>query len=284
MKIWIQHFCSRLSIIYLVLSILMIVAIALPAMAIMPPENYAQKAKQSKIKAIATIETVKTLDVGTYYSTKKVTFRLEYALTKNTPKIFNGYCKSMETVVQKKNTTEGGEIYFYPLSGQRVYVTVYHYDGNITTMTPVTVELEKGIRQTPDKIRYVMGRAHIQDNPKDLTENKPFVLLQTKWAGKDPVHSAGNSELDKLDKELKALETLGMDVHGTPEEEMQGQLLVALGNDDERHVYQLLKNGARINKPFNSSGQTPLMAAESLAMVKLLCQNGADTRLKDVKG
>lgn len=202
-------------------------------------------------------------------------------MSKDTPKIVTGYFKSVETAKQRKNIIAGGEIYFYPHPGQRVYVT---NGGNITTMTPVTPELEKGIIETPDKISYVMGKAHIQGNQKNLIQNEPLALIEEKRIGKDPIHNAGIPGIDMLVKDINPLEMNGQDVHGTPEEEMQGQLLMALGNDDVVEVHQVLKNGAKINQAFNRSGQTPLMAAESFVMVKLLCENGADTSKKNNGG
>ncbi len=65
------------------------------------------------------------------------------------------------------------------------------------------------------------------------------------------------------------------DFHGTKEDELQGQLQIALGNNDVMELTQLLKNGASANKLPNTD-LTPLMLAESLEIVQLLLDNGAN--------
>ena len=55
----------------------------------------------------------------------------------------------------------GPTVYFHPAKGDRVFVTVSEDGGAITSLTPMTPELEKGIRETPDKIRYGISRAYV---------------------------------------------------------------------------------------------------------------------------
>ena len=55
--------------------------------ALMPPKYYIEGVLASKIKAIATVGHVETIFVGEHNSLKKVTFRLEYALTDGIQKI-----------------------------------------------------------------------------------------------------------------------------------------------------------------------------------------------------
>lgn len=131
------------------------------ARAVLPPDVYAERSEASKIKAIAKVYNVKSLDVGKHSTTKEVSFKLEHAVSSSVPKIFTARCESVETAAQKRNSIEGGTIYFYPRKGQRVYVTVAEDGGMITSMTPLTPELEKAIKETPEKIRYGMSKAYI---------------------------------------------------------------------------------------------------------------------------
>jgi len=243
--------------------------IVFPAFAVMPPEIYANASEESKIKAIATIEDVETLNVGERYSSKNVIFKIEYALTKDTPEIFTGFCQSVDTEEQKNNIMVGGNTYFYPHSGMRVFVTVQKNGGRITSMTPLTPELERAIRETPERVRYGINRAYIAKSEQEY----PEPVLR----GKDPLPTALNGGLSEL-------EALGQDIHGSKQEELHGQLLVALGDDDVEEVARLLKNGAKVNQPLSSSGQAPIMAAESARMATLLIRNGADVKARDSEG
>ncbi len=73
------------------------------------------------------------------------------------------------------------------------------------------------------------------------------------------------------------------DLHGTKEEELQGQLLIALGNNDIVELKELLQNGANANKLLNTD-LTPLMLAESLEIAQLLLDNEANPLALDVDG
>jgi ankyrin repeat protein len=75
-----------------------------------------------------------------------------------------------------------------------------------------------------------------------------------------------------------------IDMHGSRLEELQGQLQVALGDDDAVEVSRLLRKGAKANQPLDNSGFPPLMLAESLDVAKLLLKNGASARVVDERG
>jgi len=73
------------------------------------------------------------------------------------------------------------------------------------------------------------------------------------------------------------------DLHGTKEEELQGKLQIAVGNNDISELSQLLKNGANADKLLNTD-LTPLMIAESLEIAQLLLDNGANPLAIDSDG
>ncbi|GAB7023267.1 hypothetical protein [Salidesulfovibrio brasiliensis] len=128
------------------------------AQAIMPPEVYATRSRESKIKAIATIVSV-DLDQST--GENIVTFQTEFSLHKDTPVEFTGFCLS--AVTEKQKNMVGGTIYFYPQEQERVFVTVSKDGGMITSMTLMTPELEKAIINTPEKLQYGISRVRIVD-------------------------------------------------------------------------------------------------------------------------
>ncbi|MGX9365425.1 hypothetical protein ACTVJH_05215 [Desulfoplanes sp. PS50] len=133
------------------------------ALGIMAPEYYAERSENARIKAIGTIDRIDILEVGKYCTTKRVIFCREFGLTAEVGPVFNGTCKSVETDFQKRHGMVGPTIYFYPRQGDRVYVTITEPGGAITSLTPVTPELEKALRTAPETIRYGMSRVFVQE-------------------------------------------------------------------------------------------------------------------------
>ncbi len=111
------------------------------------------------------------------------------------------------------------------------------------------------------------------DMPSAIAGN-PEVVLQ----GKEPVQQ------ETLETLFPKLETVGIDNHGDPEEELLGQFVVAIGNNDIVEVARFLKKGVDVNQPISSKGQTPVMAAESLEMAILMYENGSNIKSRDVDG
>ncbi|WP_319541982.1 hypothetical protein [uncultured Pseudodesulfovibrio sp.] len=125
-----------------------------PASALMPPEVYAKASRESKIKAIATVVDVKVVLVGERYTSKVVSFVLKYALEKGVPETFTGTCLSKDSEEQRANAMVGGDTYFYPHIGDTVFVTIQEKSGPITSMTPMTPELERVVREEPERLKY----------------------------------------------------------------------------------------------------------------------------------
>ena len=97
-------------------------------------------------------------------------------------------------------------------------------------------------------------------------------VIKEKRVGKEPLPSPGLSELmDRPDASLSPAE-------------IQGRCLLALGNDDLAEAAWLLTQGFEINQPVATSGQTPLMLAQSLKMAKLLYKHGAKIERRDADG
>ena len=238
---------------------------------VMPPKIYADQAINSKIKAIATVKKVRITDAGIRHNTKVVTFELEYALTRGIGNIFTGSCKSVDTPKQNAGLMMGGDIYHYPQAGERYFVTISDDGGRITTMTKMTPDLEHAVRNDPGRIRYRPGKACL--NPKEPTMPAPV------HRGKDPDQAGPAPRIHLLDG------------FGTKQQlprqsaqDIQGQFIMALGNDDIASVIGLLKQGAKINGANDQTGQTPIMWAESRPMAELLVKKGADIKSRDFYG
>ena len=94
-------------------------------------------------------------------------------------------------------------------------------------------------------------------------------IIKEKRVGKEPLPAPTLSEL------MGDLDT------SPPVTEIQVRFLLALGNDDLEDVTWLLSQGARVNQPFDKTGQTAIMLAQSLKMAKLLISRGATIEIKD---
>jgi ankyrin repeat protein len=94
-------------------------------------------------------------------------------------------------------------------------------------------------------------------------------IIKEKRVGKQPLPGSTRSEL------------MGDSDILSPEAEIQGRFLLALGNDDLEEVTWLLSQGARVNQPFGKTGQTAIMLAQSRKMAQLLISRGATIGIKD---
>lgn len=133
------------------------------ALAVMPPGHYSAKASDSRIKAVAVVKEVIILSETKEKTRKKIVFELEKGFEKNIPQIFTGNCCSVDHHWQSPLT--GGRIYYYPVTGQRVLVTVSNNGGNITSLTTLHTDLEQEIdKNRLLNISFKMGKAQIVKN------------------------------------------------------------------------------------------------------------------------
>ena len=129
----------------MVLSIACSICLCSLAQAVMLPEFYEQRERESKIKAIAVVEEVELVSKYPERGVEKkmVTFRSLRALTEEkVPETFTGYCYS---VMEGKMPAPGGTIYCYPIKNLKVYVAVDDDKGTITSYSAITDEEEKRI-------------------------------------------------------------------------------------------------------------------------------------------
>ncbi len=268
------------------LLIFLISLFAPAAQAIMPQEVYARASRESHIKAIATIVDVKIIHVGKRATLKDASFQLEYALTDDTPATFIGSCESVDTPQQKSNIMVGGNIYFYPKVGNRVFVTISDNDGSITSMTPMTPELEQIIREEPERIKYGITRVRImsrdEKSPKSVRRPSPA----KKPSMSEPVLREKEPHPEDQISPMELLVEMGQEARAPmlSQDDLQGLLLLALGNDDVAEAGRLIEQGANVNLVISSTGQTPVMAAESARMAQLLIDHGADPKATDSDG
>ena len=137
--------------------------------AVMPPQVYIKRIKESQVKALAVVKNVEVTAEKEHYIAKKVEFELIDSYGKVKPsKVFYGSCKS-----STGTPWVGGDIYYYPVAGEKVFVTISLYGqikenqcvyGEITSYTPVTVELENCLKKDGlDCIEYGMSRVRVKE-------------------------------------------------------------------------------------------------------------------------
>ena len=137
--------------------VFLLAAFCFPAESVMPPEVYSRMSEQSKIRATAVVEEVKTLETDRQSTWKSVVFRLRHPMSEGVPELFSGTCYSVDHSWQQPPA--GGTIYFYPEKGDLVYVTVAADGGSITSYTYLNDVMESLFIDNADKIRYGMGNA-----------------------------------------------------------------------------------------------------------------------------
>ena len=71
---------------------------------------------------------------------------------------------------------------------------------------------------------------------------------------------------------------------GTKNEELQGELQIALGYNDIVELTIVLKKGADVNKLTGNTDITPIMLAETQEIAQLLLKNGANPLANDANG
>lgn len=113
--------------------------------------------------------------------------------------------------------------------------------------------------------------------------------LTPELRGKEPLPQdkrAPALQLDEFGKKqsIPVPPTTGQSDFDSPEERMQGMLLLALGNDDVAEAKYLLNEGASPNKMPESTDLTPLMVATSPEMVRALLDAGGDPMASDDEG
>ncbi|MCW7754729.1 hypothetical protein OOT00_12130 [Desulfobotulus sp. H1] len=133
------------------------------AQAVMPPDFYARLAENSGVKAIARVADIEILEKNRRSTQKRVRFELIHSMGPPVGEVFYGTCFSVDYSWQQPG--EGGTIYFYPVRGVLVFVTIAADGGSITSYTPITEKSAGLFVQNPERIRYGMGRAWLEEIP-----------------------------------------------------------------------------------------------------------------------
>jgi tetratricopeptide (TPR) repeat protein len=169
--------------------------------AIFSQEDFEKRAEGSKIKAVAAVESVS----GSGDGERKVTFRLEKTVGKpaDVPIVFTGVYEG----------GLAGGVFRIPEKGDRVFVTVTENGGAVTSCTKMSPCLEEGLAKYPDKIKYTVEMAYVDDGSDE--------------------YLAKAAELRRAKKHTEALTELGKAARLNPSNERvyfsRGQVFEAQG-------------------------------------------------------
>ena len=130
------------------------------AQAVLPPRVYEQRARDSRIKAIAKLESMSVVGENDYSVIRSLRFTLEKNLAADPAQgVFFGTCHSLKP---GGDPPAGGTIYYQPKVGKRYFVTISRDGGSITSLTLLTPALEKALLEHPDKVKFGFGSARVE--------------------------------------------------------------------------------------------------------------------------
>ncbi len=129
-------------------------------------QKKAEESSSSPIKSIVVVTKVKVLSETEYGTSKEVQLRVEKSFGDKSAHEFSAHCSSLDHTWQGP-IESGGDIYFSPQEGDRVFVTVDKYS-DITSYTRLSPELEEELQKNGLKnISFIMGHVEIK-NDQDI--------------------------------------------------------------------------------------------------------------------
>ena len=115
---------------------------------------------QSQIKTPAVVESVKTIHNRRGNRTQLVKLT---GLYNNSNKKFEAKCYNYKGFFPWDVPEVGGAVNYSPQKGQRVFVTIDHPSGEITSMVIMDNEFENKLQKTPQKLKYDYNGAYFED-------------------------------------------------------------------------------------------------------------------------
>lgn len=115
---------------------------------------------KSQIKTPAVVKSIKTIQNQRGNRTQLV--KLE-GLYNNSDKKFEAKCYNFKSFFPWDVPIVGGNVNYSPKKGQRVFVTINHPNGEITSMTIMDKEFENKLQHTPQKLKYNYYGAYFED-------------------------------------------------------------------------------------------------------------------------
>ena len=114
----------------------------------------------SLIKTPAVVTSVKTIQNKKGNRVQLV--KLD-GLYDNSGKKYEVKCRNYKGVFPWDTPLIGGDVNYYPKKGQRVFVTIDHPNGKITSMTVMDEKFENRLQQKPQELKYDYNGAYFED-------------------------------------------------------------------------------------------------------------------------
>ena len=114
----------------------------------------------SQIKTPAVVTSVKTIQNKKGNRVQLV--KLD-GLYDNSGKKYEVKCRNYKGIFPWDTPLIGGDVNYYPKKGQRVFVTIDHLNGKITSMTIMDKKFEDNLQRNPEKIKYNYYGAYFED-------------------------------------------------------------------------------------------------------------------------
>lgn len=115
---------------------------------------------KSQIKTPAVVESVKTIQNQRGNRTQLVKLN---GLYNNSNEKFEAKCYNYKGIFPWDTPLVGGSVNYSPKKGQRVFVTINHPNGEITSMVIMDKEFENKLLKTPQNLKYNYYGAYFED-------------------------------------------------------------------------------------------------------------------------
>lgn len=166
--------------------------------ALLRPSYYRDRIQNSKIKVTAEVLSVKVVSANDVYIEKDVIFNVKKSYgEKDAFSNITGKCYS-----PGGTPAEGGLLYFYPEIGEEVFVTMLDENGELTSMTPLTPDLEKALDTNPETVVPGLGKVRVSDSSPERRG------LRIKKNPGDRQAATGEAKIDRDKAFLDAADSL----------------------------------------------------------------------------
>lgn len=139
------------------------------------PSVFNRKAETSPLKILGRISAIEKLEEAEGVEKRLVTFDVDRSFGSQSAGL--KVIAMCWTVTGTKNKMIGERLFFDPKQGKTVFATV-DKDGEITSMTPAGARLIDAFEKTPDKIRYSVGAAYVDDGADQACEKSEDAFIR----------------------------------------------------------------------------------------------------------
>ena len=142
------------------ISLILSVCFCAGGFAMIAPDARMEVINKSQIKTPAVVESVKTIHNRQGNRTQLVKLN---GLYNNSDKKYEAKCYNFKAVFPWDVPMVGGNVNYSPKKGQRVFVTIDHQNGDITSMVIMDEKFEKKLQTTPQKLKYDYYGAYFEN-------------------------------------------------------------------------------------------------------------------------